>query len=181
MRGAAAVVYDPSLCLPLPEGTDRIMAIWLIPTLASLFLYGIGQGLVKKYISEVPPARFCLYFVAAKAILNLSYFALFQKTELISTLGTSFSLTSILAYLVDGVVHYAVTNMPAACARTSTQGLTNATLPFALKIATLGYKKALKEDPHLLNGLNVYRGKVTNAHVAEDLGYEYHPPFQALG
>ena len=79
------------------------MAIWLIPTLASLFLYGIGQGLVKKYISEVPPARFCLYFVAAKAILNLSYFALFQKTELISTLGTSFSLTSILAYLVDGV------------------------------------------------------------------------------
>ena len=79
------------------------MALWLIPTLASLFLYGIGQGLVKKYISEVPPARFCLYFVAAKAILNLSYFALFQKTELISTLGTSFSLTSILAYLVDGV------------------------------------------------------------------------------
>ena len=48
------------------------MAIWLVPTLVSLFLYGIGQGLVKKYISEVPPARFCLYFVVAKIVLNLS-------------------------------------------------------------------------------------------------------------
>ena len=79
------------------------MAIWLIPTLVSLFLYGIGQGLVKKYISEVPPARFCLYFVAAKAILNLSYFALFQKTELIPSLGSAFSRTCLLAYLLDGV------------------------------------------------------------------------------
>ena len=79
------------------------MAIWLIPTLVSLFLYGIGQGLVKKYISEVPPARFCLYFVAAKAILNLSYFALFQKTALIPSVGTAFGGTSLLAYLVDGV------------------------------------------------------------------------------
>jgi alanine dehydrogenase len=84
-------------------------------------------------------------------------------------------------YVVDGVVHYAVTNMPAACARTSTQGLTNATLPFALKIANLGYKKALKEDHHLMNGLNVYRGKVTNQHVADDLGYQYHSPQSVLG
>ncbi|HSX25600.1 MAG TPA: alanine dehydrogenase [Chlamydiales bacterium] len=77
-------------------------------------------------------------------------------------------------YVVDGVVHYCVTNMPAACARTSTQGLTNATLPYALKLANLGYQKALKEDRHLRNGLNVFFGKVTNPHVAEDLGYEYH-------
>jgi alanine dehydrogenase len=83
-------------------------------------------------------------------------------------------------YVVDGVVHYAVTNMPAACARTSTQGLTNATYPYALKLANLGYKKALLEDRHLMNGLNVYRGKVTNAHVAEDLGYEYHAPGSLL-
>lgn len=78
-------------------------------------------------------------------------------------------------YLVDGVVHYAVTNMPAACARTATQGLTNATLPYALKLANLGVKKALQEDRHLRQGLNVYEGKVTNAPVAEDLGYLYHP------
>lgn len=79
------------------------MALWLIPTLASLFLYGIGQGLVKKYISEVPPARFCLYFVAAKSVLNLSYFALFQKTELLSSLGSGFSRTCLLAYVIDGL------------------------------------------------------------------------------
>lgn len=83
-------------------------------------------------------------------------------------------------YLVGKVVHYAVTNMPAACARTSTQGLTNATLPYALKIASLGLKKALQEDPHLRAGLNVYRGKVTNANVAEDLKYPFHTPLDAL-
>jgi len=79
------------------------MAIWLIPTLVSLFLYGIGQGLVKKYISEVPPARFCLYFVAAKTVLNLSYYALFQRTELLSTLDSAFGRTCLLAYVFDGL------------------------------------------------------------------------------
>ena len=83
-------------------------------------------------------------------------------------------------YVVDGVIHYGVTNMPAACARTSTQGLTNATLPYALKIANLGYKKALMQDKHLMEGLNVYRGKVTNPFVAEDLGYQYHSPSSVL-
>jgi alanine dehydrogenase len=83
-------------------------------------------------------------------------------------------------YVVDGVVHYCVANMPAACARTATQGLTNATLPYALKIANLGYKKALLEDPHLRDGLNVHLGKVTNKHVADDLGYEYFPPLSVL-
>ncbi len=83
-------------------------------------------------------------------------------------------------YIVDGVVHYGVTNMPAACARTSTQGLTNATLPYALKIAQLGVEKALREDRYIREGLNVYRGKVTNQHVAEDLGYEYHDPAKFL-
>lgn len=79
-------------------------------------------------------------------------------------------------FLVDGVLHYGVTNMPAACARTSTQGLTNATLPYALKLANLGYKKALLEDPGFMKGLNVYRGKIANQFVAEDLEYQYHAP-----
>jgi alanine dehydrogenase len=83
-------------------------------------------------------------------------------------------------YIVDGVVHYVVSNMPAACARTSTQGLTIATLPYALKIAGLGVKKALTGDKHLMDGLNVYLGKVTNPFVAEDLGYPYHPPITVL-
>lgn len=79
-------------------------------------------------------------------------------------------------FVLDGVVHYGVTNMPAACARTSTQGLTNATLPYALKIANMGYRRALQEDRHLRDGLNVYKGAVTNAFVAADLGYEYEAP-----
>ena len=83
-------------------------------------------------------------------------------------------------YVVDGVVHYCVTNMPGACARTSTKALTNSTLPYALKIANKGYKQALKEDPGLKEGLNVYRGLVTNPAVAQDLGYEYHSPDSVL-
>jgi alanine dehydrogenase len=79
-------------------------------------------------------------------------------------------------YVVDGVVHYCVTNMPGACARTSTQALTNATMPYALKIANQGYKKALREDPGLMLGLNVCHGHVTNEPVAYDLGYDYVPP-----
>ena len=83
-------------------------------------------------------------------------------------------------YLVDGVVHYCVTNMPAACARTATKGLTNATYPYALKLANLGYKKALLGDLGFLSGLNLYRGKVTNAGVAEALGYDFVTPEKAI-
>jgi len=78
-------------------------------------------------------------------------------------------------YEVDGIIHYCVTNMPSACARTATEGLTYTTLPHALKLANLGYKTALKEDVHLRSGVNVYLGKVTNEPVANDLGYEYIP------
>lgn len=84
-------------------------------------------------------------------------------------------------YLVDGVIHYCVTNMPGACARTSTLALTNATMEYALKLANLGYKEALIKDPGLRNGLNVYRGKVANDAVAHDLGYEYVSPEELLG
>lgn len=77
-------------------------------------------------------------------------------------------------YIVDGVVHYCVTNMPGAVARTSTQSLENATLPFTLNIANKGYKKALSEDSHLKNGLNVINGKVTYKAVSDALDHEYH-------
>jgi alanine dehydrogenase len=76
-------------------------------------------------------------------------------------------------YLVDGVIHYCVANMPGGVARTSTYALNNVTLPFALAIAGKGWKKALSDDPHLLNGLNVANGKVTYKAVADDLGYSY--------
>jgi alanine dehydrogenase len=76
-------------------------------------------------------------------------------------------------YVVDGVIHYCVANMPGGVARTSTYALNNVTLPFALAIADKGWKKALSDDAHLLNGLNVANGKVTYKAVADDLGYSY--------
>ena len=84
-------------------------------------------------------------------------------------------------YVVDGVVHYCVANMPGAVARTSTYALNNVTLPHALKIADLGWKAALKADPHLAEGLNVHEGKVTYQAVAEELGYDYTPIAEILG
>lgn len=83
-------------------------------------------------------------------------------------------------YVVDGVVHYCVANMPGAVARTSTFALNNATLPFTLALADKGYKQALLSDPHLLNGLNVYKGMFTYEAVAKDLGQAYVPAVEAL-
>jgi len=74
---------------------------------------------------------------------------------------------------VDGVIHYCVANMPGAVARTSAFALNNATLPFALKLANLGAEAAMKADPHLANGLNVYKGKIAFKAVADDLDLPY--------
>ena len=79
-------------------------------------------------------------------------------------------------FMVDGVVHYCVANMPGAVARTSTFALNNATIGHALALANKGWKQALRDNPHLKNGLNVCDGKVTYAAVAHDLGYDYVDP-----
>jgi alanine dehydrogenase len=84
-------------------------------------------------------------------------------------------------YVIDGVVHYAVANMPGAVPRTSTYALNNATLPFVLALADKGVKQALGDDRHLLDGLNVSRGAVTDEAVAHALGYDYVHPEAALG
>ncbi|UCF39240.1 MAG: alanine dehydrogenase [Acidobacteriota bacterium] len=78
-------------------------------------------------------------------------------------------------YEVDGVLHYCVTNMPGAMPRTSTRALTNVTLPYARTIARDGIDRAATADPHLCNGINVYRGHITCAPVAEDQGLTYTP------
>ncbi len=78
-------------------------------------------------------------------------------------------------YEVDGVIHYCVANMPGAVARTSAFALNNATLPFALKIANLGAEEAMRQDPHLANGLNVSGGKIRHQAVAEALDLPYEP------
>lgn len=73
-------------------------------------------------------------------------------------------------YIIDGVVHYCVANMPGGVARTSTMALNNATLPFGLALANKGPKQAMLDDAHLLNGLNVHEGKVTYKAVVDALG-----------
>ena len=76
-------------------------------------------------------------------------------------------------YVVDGVVHYCVANMPGAVARTSTFALNNATIAHAVALANKGWKAAMRDNAHLRNGLNVCEGKLTYEAVARDLGYTY--------
>ena len=83
-------------------------------------------------------------------------------------------------YVDEGVVHYCVTNMPGAVARTSARALNNATLPFILALADKGVRQSLADDRHLRAGLNVHRGNVTHAAVARDLGLSYVPTEDAL-
>jgi alanine dehydrogenase len=78
-------------------------------------------------------------------------------------------------YVVDGVVHYCVANMPGAVARTSTLALTNATLPYAVEIANKGWQRAMRENSEIKQGANVIKGKVTYKAVAEAFGLEYTP------
>jgi alanine dehydrogenase len=76
-------------------------------------------------------------------------------------------------YIVDDVVHYCVANMPGAVAKTSAIALNHATLPFVLELANKGTVKALQSNPHLFEGLNVWKGQVTNEHIANQHGYEF--------
>jgi len=79
-------------------------------------------------------------------------------------------------YVVDGIIHYGVANMPGGVPRTSTLALTNATLPYAMQLANKGWKKALRDNPALLKGLNMAEGKVTYPGVAEAFGMQYDEP-----
>lgn len=83
-------------------------------------------------------------------------------------------------YVMDDIIHYGVANMPGGVPRTSTLALTNATFPYALTLASKGWKQALRDDPALLKGLNVVDGKVTYAGVAEAFGMEFHDPARLL-
>ncbi|WP_339850821.1 alanine dehydrogenase [uncultured Nisaea sp.] len=84
-------------------------------------------------------------------------------------------------YMVHDVVHYCVANMPGGVARTSTFALNNATLPFVLALADKGYRRALAEDRHLMEGLNVHCGDVTYKAVADAHGLDFRVPQEALG
>jgi alanine dehydrogenase len=83
-------------------------------------------------------------------------------------------------YVEEGVIHYCVTNMPGAVARTSAVALNNATLPFVEAIADKGWRRALSDDPHLRNGLNICRGRVIHPAVARDLGFAWAPAEEVI-
>jgi alanine dehydrogenase len=83
-------------------------------------------------------------------------------------------------FVVDGVIHYAVANMPGGVPRTSTLALTNATFPYALQLANKGWKAALRENAALRKGLNVVQGHCTHRGVAEAFGLEFAEPEQFL-
>jgi alanine dehydrogenase len=84
-------------------------------------------------------------------------------------------------YVVDGVVHYCVANMPGAVPVTSTIALTNATLPYIVELADKGWETAVRTNPELLAGLNIVDGLITHPGVAESFGLEYTDPRRLLG
>lgn len=83
-------------------------------------------------------------------------------------------------YIEEGIIHYCVTNMPGAVARTSTLALNNATLPFIMALANKGAIQAMRDDVHLRNGLNVFNGKITHPVVARELGFDFCDPIKAV-
>ena len=83
-------------------------------------------------------------------------------------------------FVVDGIVHYCVANMPGGVPRTSTQALSNATLPYVVALANKGVLDALQQDPQLLTGLNVCDGNITDKAVAETFSLDYVAPIEAL-
>jgi alanine dehydrogenase len=84
-------------------------------------------------------------------------------------------------FVLDGIVHYCVGNMPGAVPRTSTFALNNATLPYVIALANLGYQEAMRRNHHLMHGLNICEGKITHRAVAEALHQSYTPPEEFIG
>ena len=130
---------------------------------------------------------------AAPKLLNTSHIAAMKQGSVLVDVaidqGGCFETSKATThqdpvYVVDGVVHYCVANMPGGVARTSTMALNNATLPFGLALANKGPKQAMLDNPHLLNGLNVHKGKITYSAVMDALGeqlsLEYQDPREAL-
>src|SRR3546814_15400628 len=114
------------------------------------------------------------------------YQALFRSVDTANDPGGCFATARATThadpgYTLHDIVHYCVTNMPGAVARTSTFELNNATLPFVLALAGDGWRRALAEDRNLRNGLNVHEGRVTYGAVADALGLPYTPAEEALG
>ncbi len=79
------------------------LLVWLTPTIAAMFFWGIAQGLVRKYIAEVPPARFCLYYAVANAAVNILFWASQDAPPILADEGRMFLMLGLLAYVIDGI------------------------------------------------------------------------------
>ena len=193
------VVGENSIEVALGMGADVTVVDRSLPTLARL-AKRFGPALSTRYSTKaaldqlVPASDLVIGAVlvpgaAAPRLVTAAHVKAMQPGSVLVDVAidqggcfeTSHATThETPTYVVDGVVHYCVANMPGAVPRTSTHALNNATLPFGLALADKGVLRALTEDAHLMNGLNVCRGKVTHATVAHDLGYDYTAPALAL-
>lgn len=99
--GGAALRREPPRVHPPVDGAST--GSWLAPALTALLLYGLGQGFVKKYIGDVSPARFCLFFVVARSLVGLGYFATQEHPPPFDPAGRDFMLWSTLVYVMDGL------------------------------------------------------------------------------
>lgn len=144
------------------------------------------RAMIRKYIREADLVVGAVLIPGAKCpqLVTREHLATMKPGAVIVDVGvdqggccetTKATTHSDPVYEVDGVVHYGVANMPGAVGRTSTFALANATLPYAVRLADLGYRKAAKADPGLAAGINVQEGRVTYEAVANTFGMKYQP------
>src|SRR5207302_2060101 len=144
-----------------------------------------GMGILLGGVPGVPPAKITILGAGVSGQMVKAMKAGAVVVDIAIDQGGCFETSRPTThadptYVVDDVVHYCVTNMPGAVPRTSTYALNNATLPFVIALADKGWKRALADDPHLRNGLNVARGKVTHPEVAAAVGAPYFPPEEVI-
>lgn len=144
------------------------------------------RAVIRKYIREADLVIGAVLIPGAKCpqLVTREHLSTMKQGAVIVDVGvdqggccetTKATTHSDPVYEIDGVVHYGVANMPGAVGRTSTFALANATLPYAVKLADLGYRKAAKADPGLAAGINIQEGRVTFEAVARTFGMKYQP------
>lgn len=177
--GLGAMVYILDTNLERLAYLDEIMPANCIPVMSN-------PALLREYVSKADLVIGAVLIPGAKApkLITRDMLADMKKGSVIVDVAidqggcaeTSKATTHAdPTFVVDGVVHYCVANMPGAVARTSTIALTNATLPYALQIANKGWKKAMQENDEIKPGANVIHGAVTYQAVAEAFGLDYTP------
>lgn len=175
--GAQVIIMDVSI--------DRLRYLADVMPANVLTIYSDAH-MIRRYIHEADLVVGAVLIPGAKCpiLVPREYLSTMKPGAVIVDVGvdqggccetTKPTTHSNPTYVVDGVLHYGVANMPGAVGRTSTFALTNATLPYAFRLARLGYKKACSADPGLAGGVNIQEGRVTNRAVASTFDLEFQP------